>query len=140
MKAASRPSVGILLAFGADVLDEVAERRRFGDFERPLKLVHHFDALGLHGFGDADDGVRTGAAPDFVGVNRRVQRVQLQIRVVKEVTDLRDLRPVVVVQVLAGAEKLHGRDAGLPDSLQPDSGQAVVGDQVGRKGVLHGRS
>ena len=69
----------------------------------------------LHRFGDGDDGVRPGAAPDLVVVHGRVQRVQLQIGIAEPVAQFGDLRLIAIIQVLARAEDLHRGDPGLLD-------------------------
>ncbi len=72
-------------------------------------------------------------------IHRRVQRVEFQLRVAEEMPQFGDLGAVLVVEVLPGAEDLHGRNAGLPDSLQPHGRQPVVRDDVSRNSVMHGR-
>jgi hypothetical protein len=119
------------------MLDEVAVGRHLGDVERALDLVHHGDALALHGLGEGDDGVRPAASPDLVVVYGRVQGVELEIGVAEPVAQFGDLRLVVVVEVLAGAENLDRGDAGLPDPSEQGGGQAVINEYVRRQIVVH---
>ena len=125
----------VLLADDAEVLDQVAKRndsaissarlissttcRRF-DFTGSVMLMMR---------------VRTGASPDVVVVHRRVQRVQLQLGIAEPVAQFGDLRPVVIIQVLAGAENLDQRNARVPDPVQPDRGEAMIHEADAWKGT-----
>ncbi len=121
-----------LLAAHAQVLDQVAERNHLRDFQRALDFVHHLQPPPLHRLGDGNHRMRPRPAPDLVGVHRRVQRMQLQVRIAEPVAQLRDLRLVAIIQVLPRAENLHGGNPGLLDPPQQRRGQPVVHEQVRR--------
>ena len=112
---------GKLLPADAQMLDQIAERNHLGDFQRALDLTHPVDAVRLVPVGDVDVRVRPGAAPDLVGVHRRMQRMELQLGIAKPVPQFADLRFVPVVQMLRRAEDFDRRTSPRPprDSARP---------------------
>ena len=121
-----------LFAAHAYVLDQVAEWDDLRDFEGALDFIHHEQALGLHGLGDGHHGVGSRAAPDFVRVHGRMERVQAQVGIAEPVAQLGHLRLVAIVQVLAGAKDLHLRHARLLDAGEGGRGEAMIHEHVGR--------
>src|SRR5207247_2433667 len=75
--------------------------------------------------------------PDLVVVHRSVDRVQLQLRVVEPVAQLGDLASIAIVQVLARAEDLDGRDACLHRLVQPSHRKTVIHAHVRGKNTIH---
>ena len=63
--------------------------------------------------------------------------MELQLRIAKPVAEFGDLRAVAIIQMLAGAEDLHQRNARVPDPLEPDRGQAVVDEQMSGERAMH---
>ena len=120
-----------------DVLDEVLEGDGLGDFQGALDLIHHGQARALHRFGDVDDGVRSGAAPDLIGIHGRVQRVELQIGIAEPVAEFGDLRLIAIIEVLATAEDFHCGDSGLLNSAEQGRRQPVIDEQMGGEYVIH---
>jgi hypothetical protein len=53
-----------------------------------------------------------------------------QFRVAKPVPQLIYLRAVVIVQVLSRAKYLHGWYVGIPNTVEPHGGQAVIHEQM----------
>jgi hypothetical protein len=53
------------------------------------------------------------------------------------VTQLVHLRPIGVIEMLAGAKDLHGVKAGSSNSLKPYSGKPVIRKEVSRKNFFH---
>ncbi len=66
-----------------------------------------------------------------------MQRMELELGFPEPVPQFSDLRPVVIVQMLARTEYFDQRDAGLPDPVQPNVGEAMVDQKQGREGALH---
>src|SRR5579863_10360427 len=130
-------TVAVLLAQHADVLDQIAVRDGLRDFERALDFVHHLETLTLHRLSNGDDGVRPRASPDFVGVHRRMQRVELQLGFTEPVAQLGDLGAIPAVQVLTRAEDLDLRNTGLPHVLEPGDAKTVVHEQVRGEYPVH---
>jgi len=53
------------------------------------------------------------------------------------VAKLADLGAVAVIEVLAGAENFDQRDAGVPDTVEPDGGEAVSDEEMSGERVKH---
>jgi hypothetical protein len=91
---------GEFLAVDAEVLDEIAERDHFGDFDGALDFIHPFDALGLDLRSVMLMWCRAGAAPVLVGVHGRMEGVELEFGIAKPVAEFGDLGFVAVVEML----------------------------------------
>ena len=130
-------AVVVLFAADADVLDGEGTGDLFGDFEGALDFVDRGDALDLLRFGDVDDGVGSGAAPDVVGVHGHVEGVELERGVAEPVAELVDLGGVAVVEVLAGAEDFDLGEARGVDFVEGHRGEAVLNEEVGGEGWGH---
>ena len=63
--------------------------------------------------------------------------MKFQLRVVEPVSQLRDLRPVPVIQMLPRKEDLDQRDTGIPNPVEPDRSQPVIDEEVCRECAFH---
>ena len=103
--------LGEFLTADAEVLDQIAERNDLGDFEGALDFVHPADAFALL----RSVMLMCVCGPErpqiFVGVHRRMQRVQLQSESRNQWPSSAICDLVAVVQMLRGAEDLDGGDA-----------------------------
>ena len=115
----------------------IAELSGLGDLQHTLDLIHHVDAASLDRLRNVDRCVRTRLSPDFIRVHGRVERMQCHLRVAEPRGDLCDLRAVAPVEVLHGREDLDGRDSRRPDSIEPDSGEPMIDEEVGGKDLFH---
>jgi serine/threonine protein kinase HipA of HipAB toxin-antitoxin module len=63
--------------------------------------------------------------------------MQLHVGIAKPVPELRDLGFIRVVQVLARAKDLHGRNSSLLNLAEHRGGQAMVDKQMCRQYMIH---
>ncbi len=66
-----------------------------------------------------------------------MQGMHLKFGIAEPVPEIGNLGLIAIIQMLAGAEDLHQRNVRVPDPLQPHGGQAVIREEVRRKGALH---
>ena len=131
-RAESRVDLALIVLFtrDADVLDQITERNRLGDFERTLNLVHHRKAFRFRCFGDIDHRMRTGAAPHVIVIHGCMHGMQLQFGIAKPMAEFADLRGVAIVQVLSRAKELDRGNTRLPDLLEPGGGEPMICEDV----------
>ncbi len=58
--------------------------------------------------------------------------MQLQLGIAEPVAQFVDLRAIAIIQMLARAEDLDRRNAGLLDPVQPDRREPMIDEQVRR--------
>src|SRR5688572_33058940 len=108
------------------MLHEVAKRHLFGYLQCPLDFIASGDSLGFDAVGNVDDSLGTASPIGIVVVHRRMQGMQLHFRVAEPVGELIDLRPVLIVQMLARAEYSDSRNTGRTEFVERGRRQSVV--------------
>src|SRR5579862_1976792 len=63
--------------------------------------------------------------------------MELQRRIAKPVSQFGDLRAIAIIQVLARAENLDQRNAGVPNPIEPYGRQAMPDEEMRGKRVKH---
>ena len=63
--------------------------------------------------------------------------MKFQRRIAEPVTQLADLRVIVIIQMLLGAENLDQGNARVPDPVEPDGREAVPDKKVSGERVKH---
>ena len=111
-------AVVVLFLRNADVLNGVLERNGVGELDGSLDLVRCGDTLRLGSPGHRYAGVWAALPPDVVAEQRRVDRMHLQFSVAKPVFQLFNLRAIVIVEVLPGAENLDFVHTASQDAVE----------------------
>ncbi len=78
--------------------------------------------------------VRPHTSSEYMG---ECSECSFELGIAKPVPQFGDLRFVAIVQMLARAEDLDQRNAGVPDAIQPDGGQAMFDEEMRREGADH---
>ena len=121
----------------ADVQDEELVGQDLRRFERALHLVHAVDAAGFLVVHDVDGG-HAAAAHLRVGIDRRMQRVRLDLARLEPVGDLLDVLAAGVVEVLARGEDFNGLRAAAGERVEQAGVQTLAEEDMGGEGSKHG--
>ena len=63
--------------------------------------------------------------------------MDLQLRIAEPMAEFIDLRPVPVIEMLAGAKDLDSRKPGGPDSFEPNRCEPIANEQVAGEDKIH---